>query len=209
MADGAMQSLFPSAIQGVIDKGRHVSYLRHRPSAMRRRRYRSGSRPGAQPDRPLHPVRGCGRESCLPRGNGVIRNGILAFDRGVRPERRCAGLTLLERGIRTMARAGIERLVVVVPTRAPGRGWAGSPAVSTCSWRSCPGAPARISRFRSGEADPAPAGGLRPPPHLALPAGRARHAGGGLRDADQFPTAPAGSGATTSRQPPERRGFTR
>ena len=27
MADGAMQSLFPSAIQGIIDKGRHVSYL--------------------------------------------------------------------------------------------------------------------------------------------------------------------------------------
>ena len=48
----------------------------------------------------------------------MIRNGILAFDRGVRPERRCAGLTLLERGIRTMARAGIERLVVVVPIGA-------------------------------------------------------------------------------------------
>ena len=27
MADGAMQSLFPSAIQGIIDQGRHVSYL--------------------------------------------------------------------------------------------------------------------------------------------------------------------------------------
>ena len=48
----------------------------------------------------------------------MIRNGILAFDRGVRPERRCAGLSLLERGIRTMARAGIERLVVVVPAGA-------------------------------------------------------------------------------------------
>ncbi len=27
MADGAMRSLFPRAIQGIIDKGRHVSYL--------------------------------------------------------------------------------------------------------------------------------------------------------------------------------------
>ena len=48
----------------------------------------------------------------------MIRNGILAFDRGVCPERRCAGLSLFERGIRTMARAGIERLVVVVPEGA-------------------------------------------------------------------------------------------
>ncbi len=48
----------------------------------------------------------------------MIRNGILAFDRGVRPERRCAGLSLFERGIRTMVRAGIERLVVVVPEGA-------------------------------------------------------------------------------------------
>ena len=54
----------------------------------------------------------------------MIRNGILAFDRGVRPERRCAGLSLLERGIRTMARAGVERLLVVVPagaTTKPGK----------------------------------------------------------------------------------------
>ena len=48
----------------------------------------------------------------------MIRNGILAFDRGARPERRCAGMSLLERGIRTMARAGIERLVAVVPAGA-------------------------------------------------------------------------------------------
>ncbi len=48
----------------------------------------------------------------------MIQSGILAFDKGVRPERRCAGRTLFERGIRTMARAGIERLVVVVPVGA-------------------------------------------------------------------------------------------
>ena len=48
----------------------------------------------------------------------MIKYGILAFDRDIRPERLCAGLSLLERGIRTMARAGIKHLLVVVPKDA-------------------------------------------------------------------------------------------
>ena len=48
----------------------------------------------------------------------MIRQGVLVFDRGVRPESSCAGLSLLERGIRTMARVGVERLSVIVPADA-------------------------------------------------------------------------------------------
>ena len=49
----------------------------------------------------------------------MIHQGILVFEnthQGTRlVNRRVAGLSLLERGIRTLARAGIKRLVVVVP----------------------------------------------------------------------------------------------
>lgn len=53
----------------------------------------------------------------------MIRQGILAFEE--RPTtlrltaQRVAALSLLDRGIRTLARAGIERLTVVVPAQAP------------------------------------------------------------------------------------------
>lgn len=53
----------------------------------------------------------------------MIRHGLLVFED--RPDatrataRRVAGLPLLDRGIRTMARAGIERLTVLVPDQAP------------------------------------------------------------------------------------------
>lgn len=49
----------------------------------------------------------------------MIRQGILVFEDKPQAERlaerRVAGLSLLDRGIRTMARAGIEHLAVVVP----------------------------------------------------------------------------------------------
>ena len=52
----------------------------------------------------------------------MIRQGILIFEDTPAAERlvqrRVAGLSLLDRGIRTMARAGIERLAVVVPDTA-------------------------------------------------------------------------------------------
>jgi len=53
----------------------------------------------------------------------MIRQGILVFEDASEAVRltglRVAGLSLLDRGIRTMARAGLERLIVIVPTSAP------------------------------------------------------------------------------------------
>lgn len=53
----------------------------------------------------------------------MIRQGILVFDdiphESGSPAFRVAGLSLLERGIRTMARAGIRQLLVVVPQGTP------------------------------------------------------------------------------------------
>ncbi len=53
----------------------------------------------------------------------MIRQGILAFEPVSTTSRRVAGLSLLERGIRTMARAGIEQILVIVPA-------GGSPTLS-------------------------------------------------------------------------------
>jgi hypothetical protein len=66
------------------------------------------------------------------------------------PSRGVAGLCLLDRGILTMARAGIERIVVLVPQGTPvrlNRGWMFPGHLSQGSFRpACAPQPTRVSR---------------------------------------------------------------
>lgn len=56
------------------------------------------------------------RQSLANKGNSaVIEQGILIFDDSVATELKVAGRTLVQRGIRTMAKAGIDRMLVILP----------------------------------------------------------------------------------------------
>ena len=61
----------------------------------------------------------------LPKLNGkrmrkrAIEQGILVFPAGAATDVQVAGRTLLQRGIRTMASAGIKRVLVVLPPATP------------------------------------------------------------------------------------------
>ena len=110
----------------------------------------------------------------------AIEQGILVFPAGAATDVQVAGRTLLQRGIRTMASAGIKRVLVVLP---PGHAPSGKSLVLR------PRHPSRAnhsgSRSPTQRALPAAQGRLRPPPLLAASPHRRGPATRRPRRADQ------------------------